>query len=148
MLKMIAAMDPNRLIGRNGFLPWSIPEELKHFKEVTMGGNVVMGSRTWMLDLEEKPLMGRENYVLTRGGYSKEDILNLVDERSDEDWWVIGGAKIYTSFLDDVDQLVISEIPDEYRGDVYFPQFIHKFYFVDRVNKGTFSVATYNRFRY
>ncbi len=71
MISLIVAMDRNRLIGRNGELPWRLPNDLKHFKRTTLGKTVLMGRKTW--DSLGRPLPERENWVLTRdAGFAAE----------------------------------------------------------------------------
>lgn len=131
-------MDLNRCIGHGGGLPWSIPSEMQHFKEKTIGQSnnaVVMGRKTW--DSLPKPLKNRQNIILSRSmqtraqiqeqytaPYIAPDIQQVLAWTSMRDeLWVIGGAEIYNLFLtnDLVDEILISQIHRVYHGDTYFP---------------------------
>lgn len=127
-LILIAAHDPNLVIGKDGGLPWHYSEDLKFFKRQTMGHPVIMG-RIVFEELNEKPLPGRENIILSRSrNYdhvpvyrSVRDALNYV--KKCEKVFVIGGGQIYRETLPLADQLTITEIKKEYKGDTYFPDY-------------------------
>ena len=106
---LVVAMADNRVIGAKGGLPWRIPADLKHFKAVTMGKPIVMGRRTY--DSIGKPLPGRPNIVVTRGGGTYPDGL------------YIGGATLYEALLPRADRLYLTEIHETAEGDTYFPAF-------------------------
>lgn len=127
-LAAIVAHDPNLVIGNEGELPWHYPEDLKYFKKTTMGRPLIMG-RVVFEELNEKPLPGRENIVLSRSrNYehvptfaSFEEALEYV---SDEELvFLIGGGEIYRQFLHRVDKLFVTEIHQSYEGDTYFPEY-------------------------
>lgn len=123
-LIIIVAHDPNLVIGKDGSLPWHYSEDLKFFKRTTMGAPLLMG-RVVFEELNEKPLPGRENVVLSRSkNYdhvktfgSIEDALVYLSDR--EEVYVIGGGEIYKQMIDIADELVITEIKKEYQGDTY-----------------------------
>src|SRR3954465_8844868 len=102
---LVAAVASNGVIGRNGQLPWRLPEDLRHFKKLTLGHPVIMGRRTW--DSLARPLPGRENIVLTRSG--NRDIRGASVAASlqgalalcfgEPVAFVIGGAEIYAMAL-------------------------------------------------
>lgn len=128
IISMIAAHDPNLVIGKDGTLPWHIPEDMAHFKSRTRGHPVVMG-RGVFEELGEKPLPGRHNIVMTRSvnyGHvdvcrSREEVLNLLaDERK---LYVIGGAEIYRLFYTVCDRLEVTLVHAPYRGDTCFPEY-------------------------
>jgi len=127
-LILIAAHDPNLIIGKEGDLPWHYPEDLKFFKKTTMGCPILMG-RVVFEELNEKPLPGRENVVLSRSkNYdhvptfsSIEGALKYLEDH--EKVFVIGGGKIYEQLIGRADQLVITEIKKEYEGDTRFPEY-------------------------
>jgi dihydrofolate reductase len=127
-LILIAAHDPNLVIGKDGELPWHYSEDLKFFKRQTMGHPVIMG-RIVFEELNEKPLPGRENIILSRSrNYdhvpvyrSVSDALNHV--KKCEKVFIIGGGEIYRETLPLADQLTITEIKKEYEGDTYFPDY-------------------------
>ncbi len=126
-LTLIAAHDPDLVIGYQGGLPWRIPEDLKHFKERTYGHPLLMG-RGVFEELGEKPLPGRTNIVLTRkqftGVQTFESIEDALQHLQDQQKvYVIGGGQIYRQLIDRADRLEITEIHARYDGDVYFPEY-------------------------
>jgi dihydrofolate reductase len=131
MLTLIAAVAKNGCIGKNGALPWRIPEDLKHFRELTTGKIVVMGRKTWESIPEKfRPLPDRTNVVVTRQiGYavpagvetypSVEEALTWHDA---DDVMVIGGADIYRQTIDIASRLEITEVDQQVDGDAFFPE--------------------------
>ncbi|MEX0994123.1 MAG: dihydrofolate reductase [Balneolaceae bacterium] len=129
-LAIIAAHDPNLVIGVNGELPWHYKEDMEYFKRVTMGQPLIMG-RGVFEEIGEKPLPGRKNIVLTRSKtYPDTDVITCrsvdkaleeVDEK--EITFIIGGGEIYKQLIDLVDFLYITEIHQEFEGDTYFPEY-------------------------
>lgn len=135
---LIVAMDKNGLIGKENKIPWKVKEDLKKFKELTSGHVIIMGSNTFE-SLGCKPLLNRENIVLTRkGGYHSGGNKNLyffnhpfkaMQEakrlKPKLGYYVIGGSQIYDYFLKYryVDRMIISEIKGEHEGDTYFPEY-------------------------
>ena len=121
---IIVAHDPNLVIGKDGSLPWHYSEDLKFFKRTTMGAPLLMG-RVVFEELNEKPLPGRENVVLSRSkSYdhvktfrSIDDALKYLSDR--EEVFVIGGGEIYKQMIEIVDELVVTEIKKEYEGDTF-----------------------------
>lgn len=121
------------VIGRAGGMPWHVPEDLAHFKEVTLGAPVVMGRKTWdSLPARFRPLPGRRNIVVTRDpswaadgadrASSIDAALELAAE-SDPDWiWVIGGGELFAALIDRAHRLEVTEldlvVPD---GDAFAP---------------------------
>jgi len=130
-LILIAAHDPNLVIGKDGELPWHYKEDLQFFKKTTMGHPLVMG-RVVFEELNEKPLPGRESLVLSRSKdydhvptfESIETALESLSEK--EKVFIIGGGEIYNQTLDKADQLIITEIKKEYEGDTFFPEYRHE----------------------
>lgn len=133
MTKLIAAMDPNGVIGKDNKLPWKIKEDLQFFKETTMGGFLVMGRKTWD-SMGRKSLPGRYNLVVTsqynlagdQDTLLYEDIdtaLATASAISHGKTFVIGGASIYEQVLEKglVRSAIISHILTEYDGDAKFP---------------------------
>lgn len=130
-IALIAAHDPNLIIGVNGTLPWHYSEDLRFFKKTTMGSPVLMG-RGVFEELNEKPLPGRKNVVLSRTRdypgkavdvcRSLERALELLNKTEDR-IFVIGGGEIYRETLGLADELYITEIHKEYQGDTYFPEY-------------------------
>lgn len=126
---LVAAVAANGIIGRNGKLPWHLPEDLKHFKRVTMGHPVIMGRKTW--ESLKGALPGRENIVVTRqAGYqargaavasSLEAALALCAGESLA--CVIGGEDIFREALPLASGLVMTEIKQDFPGDARFPDY-------------------------
>jgi dihydrofolate reductase len=112
---LIWAQSTSGVIGRDGEIPWQLPEDLAHFKEVTSGHTVVMGRRTWdSLPTRFRPLPRRRNVVLTRQTDFMAEGATVVgsidDALDDPDTWVIGGEQIYTLALPRADRCEVTEI--------------------------------------
>jgi dihydrofolate reductase len=126
---LVAAIAANGIIGVNGRLPWHFPEELKHFKEVTLGHPVIMGRRTW--ESLKGPLPGRKNIVVTRtpgyraAGASVVDSLEaaLAATAGAQKAMVIGGHQLFVESLPIAYGLELTEIQRDYPGDTWFPQY-------------------------
>lgn len=124
-IAMIVAMSQNGVIGDHGKLPWHLPEDLKHFKSLTMGHKIVMGRKTF--ESIGRPLPGRENIVLTRDAayvaQGVEVIHSLKDLvlSPDQGLFVIGGAEIYRLFLPCTDRLYLTLVLQDFCGDAFFP---------------------------
>ncbi len=128
MISIIVAVARNGVIGKDGKLPWRIPEDMKRFKELTMGKTVVMGRKTWESIPERfRPLPGRKNAVVTRNAeYAVPAGVELFGTVADavaahadeEEVMIIGGAKIYRQSLPFADTLHITHIDKDYDGDV------------------------------
>ena len=128
MLALIVAHARNRVIGRNGRLPWSIPGDLHRFRDLTMGNAVIMGRVTY----EEigRPLPGRMNIVVSRTQHYEGDNLctassltEAIALAGDRDAFVSGGARLFAEALGRVDVMYITEIDADVEGDVFFPEF-------------------------
>ena len=127
---LIAAVAANGIIGSKGQLPWHLPEDLQHFKKLTLGHPIVMGRRTWE-SLGGKALPGRENIVVTRTpGYeapgaaiarSLETAIALC--AGEPVAFVIGGSQLFAESLPLAAGLVMTEIHRDYEGDTWFPPF-------------------------
>ena len=128
-LSLIAAMDKNRLIGKDNALPWHLPADLKHFKKVTMDKPILMGRKTY--DSIGRPLPGRKNIVLTRAANTQIEgvtVVNSLDEAiaavaDAEELMVIGGSSIYQLLLPEAERLYLSFVEGEFEGDAWFPEF-------------------------
>jgi len=124
---LVAAVARNGVIGADGKLPWHLPEDLRHFKKLTLGHPVIMGRRTW--SSLPRALPGRENIVLTRS--ANRDIPGASVANSlaaaialcagEPVVFVIGGAGIFADAMSVADGIVLTEIERDYEGDVYFP---------------------------
>lgn len=133
-LALIVAHDQHRLIGRQGDLPWRLPNDLRHFKALTLGNTVLMGRKTWE-SLPRRPLPGRHNRVLTRDPAFTADGAEVVHSLeaalrppAQGSLFVIGGAELYALTLPLVQRLHITEVdfhdeaPLDTR-DAYFPAY-------------------------
>ncbi|MDR2129509.1 MAG: dihydrofolate reductase [Burkholderiaceae bacterium] len=139
-LNLIYARAANGVIGKNNALPWHLPEDMAHFRRVTLGCPVIMGRKTWeSLPPRFRPLPGRQNIVVTRnrawtasgggegnsGGavavvaHSLQAALALCPPGSDA--WAIGGAQIYAQALPLASTVVVTEIARDFDGDAHAP---------------------------
>lgn len=125
MIAIVAALSRNRVIGSDGGLPWHLPGDLRRFKELTSGGTVVMGRKTYESIPERfRPLPGRRNVVVTRNGFDAPgaEVLNNLAEALKGDCFVIGGGSLYAQALPLADRLYLTEVDAEVPGDVFFPE--------------------------
>ncbi len=133
MIVLIAACaGKNRVIGKDGDLPWHFPGDLKFFKETTLGHAVLMGRVTYQSILKRlgKPLPGRENYVLSRDPSFMDARVKIIRDLKEIEAWrkddnplfVIGGAKIFAQTLPIAGRLLITQIEKDFAGDVFFPE--------------------------
>jgi dihydrofolate reductase len=128
-LSIIVAMARNRTIGIDNSLPWRLPEDLKHFKALTMGHHIIMGRKTY--ESIGRPLPGRTTVIVTRDrGYLMDGCLiaNSLDDAIklasvDSEAFCVGGANLYAQMLPRADRLYITEIQADYEGDAHFPAF-------------------------
>lgn len=132
-VSLIVAMAKNRVIGLNNSMPWHLPQDLKHFKKVTMGKPIIMGRKTW--DSLGRPLPGRPNLVVTRQqDFAPEgaEVFGSIDaaikaareyaqKMGVNELMVIGGAQLYGAILPLVDRMYVTEIDLEVEGDTFFP---------------------------
>jgi dihydrofolate reductase len=126
---LVAAVAANGIIGIYGKLPWNLPEDLKHFKNLTLGHPIIMGRRTW--ESLGKALPGRENVVVTRrSGYEAPGAAvasslaaALALCAGEPVVFVIGGHQLFVESLPIAAGMVLTEIFRDYEGDTWFPQF-------------------------
>lgn len=131
---MVWAQNLSGLIGRDGRLPWHLPEDLARFKQLTLGHAVVMGRLTWeSLPARVRPLPGRHNIVVSRrAGFAAPgaEVVHSVPEavsratEGDRRAWVIGGAQIYAAARDLASVAEVTEVDVEVVGDVYAPSLV------------------------
>ena len=127
MIGLVWAQAANGVIGRDGELPWQLPEDMAHFRALTAGATVIMGRRTWeSLPPRFRPLPGRHNVVLTRSPDWRADGASVAHSVTDAlarsgDIWVIGGAAVYAAAEPLADTAVITELREEFAGDVVAP---------------------------
>lgn len=125
---IVAAMDANQLIGHNNQLPWHLPADLKHFKQVTMGKPILMGRNTY--ESIGRPLPGRHNVVISRNPALKIEgcsVCASIDAAfelcaDDAEVCLIGGASLYQQVLGLADRLYLTRIDAEFEGDAWFPE--------------------------
>ncbi|WP_439426135.1 dihydrofolate reductase [Oenococcus alcoholitolerans] len=131
MIIEIWAQSKNKVIGSNGSLPWKLPDDMKFFKEKTLGTAVVMGRKTFE-SFGSRPLPKRTNIILTRNKKSliKKDAVKIVDSpekaikiarESGLDLFVIGGSEVYKSFMPYTDKIYVTMVNTEIKGDTYAP---------------------------
>jgi dihydrofolate reductase len=126
---LVAAVAANGIIGANGKLPWHLPEDLRHFKQLTLGHPVIMGRLTW--ESLGKALPGRENIVVSRTpGYRAPGAAvasslgaALAFCAGEKVVFVIGGTRLFEAALPVASGLVMTEIHRDYEGDTRFPDF-------------------------
>lgn len=130
----IVAMDRNRVIGKEGDLPWRLPSDLKHFKRVTLGKPCLMGRKTW--ESLPFPLPGRPNLVLTRnidyiakGAKVFSNMHAMIGEGYElagaagvDEIMLIGGAQLYRTLLPRCGRLYVTRVDSEVEGDAVFPE--------------------------
>ena len=132
---LIVAHDPNLVIGLDGRLPWHIKEDLAFFKQTTMGAPIIMGRHVFS-DIGGKPLPGRTNIVVSstlKQGETQTEVYASLDaaiesgkqhaETASTDLFLIGGRRIYEAGLQIADRLYITEVKNEYSGDITFPEY-------------------------
>lgn len=130
---IVAAMTPNRVIGDNGAMPWRIPSDMRHFRRLTMHPHsaVVMGPKTYRSI--GRPLPGRLNIVLTtkasweapgvQVAHTPREALELAAIGDQREFYAIGGMTIYETFIPLAEQMFITHVWSEARGDTFFPHF-------------------------
>lgn len=163
---LVAAMgEGNRVIGKNGALPWHLPEDLALFKRTTLGKTVVMGSNTY-LSLPEKfrPLPDRRNVVITSRPASElepdpekrarfetfpspESAFSALAAEGAGEAFVIGGSRLYGHCVDSglADEIRLSVVPGNHDGDVRFPEFEDRYSEVSSEGMGTFRLSVYRK---
>lgn len=129
MIKLIVAKASNNVIGNNNQLIWHLPNDLKHFKNLTTNHPIIMGRKTY--ESLGRPLPNRTNIVITRDANFADEkvvITHSLDEaikKAEEinnDFFVIGGGEIYKQAMLIADELYITEVHHEFDGDTYFPE--------------------------
>lgn len=150
---LVAAVARNGVIGDGRRMPWHLPEDLAHFRRVTLGHPVLMGRRTWeSLPARFRPLPGRANLVLSRdAGFAPEGARRCgsIDEAitaaaGAERLCVIGGAQVYAAAMPLADELVLTEIARDFEGEVRFPDWPRERY--EAVSREPHAAAAPNEF--
>jgi dihydrofolate reductase len=157
---LVAAMARDRTIAKAGVIPWNHPRDRRFFKIVTMGTALVMGRKTFVAN--GRVLPGRDNIVVTRdvaefaktappgafGVGSLEEAFALAVQRGAQRISVIGGGEIYAAALPVADAMILTYVPEDGGGDVFFPQFDEKDWRVkSRIKRGKLRFVRYARRR-
>ena len=135
-IQLIYARAANGVIGKDNTMPWHLPEDMAHFKELTRGCAVIMGRKTWdSLPARFRPLPGRSNIVVTRQADwqaepASDQILRAASlpealelgHKLSQDVWVIGGAQIYAQALPLANAVEVTEIGRDFEGDAFAPE--------------------------
>lgn len=155
MIAHVVAIAENNCIGKDGTLPWHLPEDLKHFKKVTTGKIVLMGRKTWeSLPEKFRPLPNRKNIVITRNeSYAVPqdvNVYNTIDAalaaHTGEDIMIIGGGQIYAQTMDAADTLYITHVAQSVDGDAFFPEIDSAHWKeIERDDREGYSFVTYTR---
>lgn len=142
MIRLIAAIDRNRGIAKDGAMPWKIPEDEKYFSDQTKtyGGSVLSGAATFRHAYHGRPLSHRTNYILTHesgpidGAIVVNDLPALLEEFKDKDLWVAGGAAVFKEVMDlgKADELYLTRIDADFDCDRFFPEFEDDFELAER----------------
>lgn len=152
VISIVAAMTTNRVIARDGRLPWHIPEETELYRSITKDGTVIVGRRTFqgLSDAE----MGRHCIVLSKtlervdGARICKDLDSAIDAAigMGDEIYIIGGASVYAEAIKRADRMYISYIKKDYEGDLFFPKFSNKEWRVEkRVEYTEFEHVVYRR---
>lgn len=128
-LSLIAAIASNGVIGRGGDLPWHLPDDLKHFKKLTIGHTILMGRRTY--ESIGRPLPRRRSVVLSRSVEFRPEGVEVFASLDaalaacgdHEEVFVIGGRAVYEAAMPKADRLCLTDVEAEVGGDVSFPDF-------------------------
>ncbi len=160
-ISLIAAVDRNHVIGREGGIPWRLPADFAFFKKTTLGKPIIMGRKTWE-SLPAGALPGRTNIIVTRDkNYSAKDVIvvnsakQAIKQAGDvAEIMVIGGAQLYTLFWKQAETIYLSHVDTEVEnGDAFFPEINQQDweikqrqnYPANEKNQYAFEVVTYER---
>lgn len=160
MIKIIVAKSSNNVIGKNNELIWRLPNDLKHFKAATSHHPIIMGRKTYQS--LGRPLPNRTNIVISRNlDWEDEKIVKLASlpkaleeaQKIDETVFIIGGGQIYKQAMEFADELVITEVHEEFEGDTYFPEIdeeiweevSREYHYKDELHLQAYSFVTYRR---
>ena len=129
-LSIVVAMTRDGLIGREGKLPWHLPRDLKHFRQLTWGKPIIMGRKTH--ESLGKPLTGRTNIILTRQmdysaagclvAHTADEAISLAESSGAADDHGLGGSEVYREFLPRCETIYLTLVEGSFDGDKYFPE--------------------------
>jgi dihydrofolate reductase len=130
LISIVVATSTNNVIGKNGQLPWRLPDDLKHFKAITMGKPIIMGRLTW--ESIGRPLPGRQNIVISRNPDYVADDCDVVTSPAAalavagdvNEIMIIGGGRIYEMFLSQARRLYLTRVQADIDGDTFFPAIV------------------------
>lgn len=154
-IKIIAAIGKNNELGANNALLWNLPGDRKFFRETTRGATVIMGRLTF--ESIGRPLPKRRNIVITRSDdYRPEgaEVAGSLEEaleaaKTDPEVYIIGGASVYAQALPVCDEMILTEIDEEYpRADVFFPDFDRSEWESERIAENSDGGTRYRHVRY
>lgn len=155
-----AVAEKDRLIGNGMRLPWHIPEDLKRFKELTLGHPLLMGRKTFESILVQfgRPLPNRRHLVLTsdpdRISHPVAECFSTVDDaleavKYETKVYISGGARVYKTFLETADTLELTLVEGDFEGDTFFPPWKHLvgsvFSLEGSIPRGGYRFETYKR---
>lgn len=151
-VSIIVAIDEKWLIGKKGGLPWRLPADLKHFKDLTTGHTVIMGRKTY--DSIAKPLPNRINIVVSRtndlnipGCITVRSLKEALAAAPDnQEIFVMGGAEIYDQFLPLAQKLYLTQIHHQFDGDIFFPKLAPSEW--TEVERQNFETDDKNQYKY
>jgi dihydrofolate reductase len=128
MIRSIAAVDDRLGISSDAGIPWNVPADVAHFRALTMSSNVLMGYGTYTEFAS--PMPGRTNYVATRrteklrdGFLPVSDLRTFFTDRFEGDLWIIGGAMLYATTLEEVEELALTRVTGDFGCTKFFPPF-------------------------
>jgi len=127
IVSIVVAISENHAIGKNNQLLWHLPKDLKHFKEITSGGTVIMGRKTY--DSVGKPLPNRRNIIITRQQIEIAgcEVVNSLQAaldlcRDHKEVFIVGGAEIYKQAMPLTDRIYLTIVHENFEADTYFPE--------------------------
>ena len=143
-LRAIVCLAANGVIGNAGTLPWNVPEDMRHFKELTMGHALIVGRKSYM-----GPLTGRKLVVLSRKGFSAPEGIEIASSKeealkialsADPEPFVIGGAEVYKMFEPEISDIYLTRLNKEFEGDTLFPISLDSW---EKISERAFSEGTF-----
>jgi len=127
IVSIVVAISQNHVIGKDNKLLWYLPNDLKHFKEITTGHTVIMGRKTY--ESVGKPLPNRRNIIITRQNITIEgcEVVNSIEaalalSSAEEEVFIVGGAEIYKQSMHLTDRIYLTIVHKEFDGDSFFPE--------------------------